>query len=176
MKNFIITLVFICSISFGYTQGTNGFVKYGVRAGLNVSNIDFEPSPAINNAHRSGFFFGGFVEYPLSDKISLTPELQWSAEGGKDESIRADYINLPIQLRFALGERFIFGAGPQFSLKTWKNSDNFDTWAFSGVGGLEYMITDEIFIDARAVYGFSNILDDASAPLEATQFIGAFRK
>ena len=38
---------------------------------------------------------------------------------------------------------------------------------FSGVGAFEFMVTDEIFIDARYHYGFTNILDDNPAGLEA---------
>jgi hypothetical protein len=53
------------------------------------------------------------------------------------------------------------------SLKTWKNQDAFSTFTFSGVGGVEYMITDELFIDARVHYGLSNILDEDLPNVEA---------
>ena len=52
-------------------------------------------------------------------------------------------------------------------LKTWKNEDGFSTFAFSGIGGLEYMITDELFIDARYSYGITNILDKDLTSVEA---------
>ena len=41
------------------------------------------------------------------------------------------------------------------------------TFAFSGIGGLEYMITDELFIDARYSYGITNILDKDLTSVEA---------
>ena len=74
---------------------------------------------------------------------------------------------MPIMFRFALTDKLTFGAGPMASLKTWKNEDGFSTFAFSGIGGLEYMITDELFIDARYSYGITNILDKDLTSVEA---------
>ena len=68
-------------------------------------------------------------------------------------------MQLPVLVRFVVSDRLILGLGPQVALKTWENQDAFSTFAFSGVAGVEYMITDELFLDARYSYGFSNILD-----------------
>lgn len=168
MKNITLTILLVCFTTLSFSQSSK-YIKYGVRGGMNISNLDFEPAPTFNNQHRNGFFFGGFVEYPLTESLALNTEIQWSAQGAKDENLRADYINLPVQLRFALGERITIGAGPQLGLKTWENNDGFNTWVFSGVGGAEYMFAEDFFVDVRAVYGFSNILDDTSA-FEATDF------
>ena len=53
------------------------------------------------------------------------------------------------------------------SLKTWGYQDGFSTFAVSGVAGLEYMINDELFIDARVHYGITNILDEDLTTAEA---------
>ena len=156
MKNYLLAFVLICFTSVCIAQD----VSYGVRGALNISNLDFEPDPNFDNKHRNGFAFGGFAEFGLSDNVSLLTELQWSAEGGKDEDIRADYIQLPIQLRLSTSDRLSFGVGPQIALKTWKNEDAFSTFAFSGVVGAEYMITSDFFIDARFSFGLTNILDE----------------
>ncbi len=169
MKKLLLSLVLISIVTISFSQSSSKYTKYGVRAGMNISNLDFDPAPPLDNGHRNGFFFGGFAEYPLSDSMSLNAEIQWSAQGAKDEDLRADYLNLPVQLKFALGERMMIGVGPQVSLKTWENNDNFTTWTFSGVGGLEYMFTDDLFFDVRALYGFSDILD-SQANLEAKDF------
>jgi hypothetical protein len=129
--------------------------------------LDLDPDATFSNQHRNGFAFGGFVDYGISETFSLQLELQFSAEGSKATDFRANYLQLPVMARFALGERFTIGAGPMISLKTWKDRDLFSTFAFSGVGGLEYMITDELFIDARVHYGLSNILDEDTTSLEA---------
>ncbi len=149
-------------------------IKYGVRGALNISNLDFEPDATFENKHRNGFAFAGFVDFGFSEELSLHTELQWSAEGGKDENLRADYIQMPIMLKLSVSERLSFGAGPQIALKTWENNDGFSTFAFSGVVGAEYMITDELFIDARFSYGVTNILDEDLTDLEAKNHVMQF--
>lgn len=163
MRTLILTLLFVSITTLSFAQGTS----YGVRGALNISNLDFDPDADFENKHRNGFAFGGFVDFGISDNFSILTELQYSAEGGKDEDLRADYIQLPIMARFAIGNKFTIGAGPMVSLKTWKNQDGFATFTFSGVGGVEYMITDELFIDARVHYGLTNILDEDLTDAEA---------
>ncbi len=163
MKSLILTLLFVSVTTLSFAQGTS----YGVRGAVNISNLDFDPNATFVNQHRNGFAFAGFVDYGVSDTFSILAELQYSAEGGKAEELRADYIQLPIMARFAIGNKFTVGAGPMISLKTWENLDGFATFTFSGVGGVEYMITDELFIDARVHYGLTNILDEDLTTVEA---------
>jgi hypothetical protein len=155
MKRYLFALVFMAFTTIVMAQD----IRYGIRAGFNISNLNFDPDPTFENQHRNGFAFGGFVDFGLTEEVSVYTELQWSAEGGKDESIRADYINLPILLRVATSQRLTLGAGPQLALKTWQDRDGFATFAVSGVIGAEYMITDELFVDTRLSFGLSNILD-----------------
>ncbi|MCA0133435.1 porin family protein [Winogradskyella alexanderae] len=163
MKKYVLAIIVVCFTSVSMAQD----VSYGIRGALNISNLDFDPDANFENKHRNGFAFGGFAEFGLSDNVSLLTELQWSAEGGKDEDLRADYIQLPIQLRLSTSDRFSLGVGPQVALKTWKNEDAFATFAFSGVVGAEYMITSDLFIDARFSFGLSNILDEDFTNSEA---------
>lgn len=163
MKTIFALIMFVSFTAQTFSQET----KYGVRAGLNISNLDFTPDADFNNLHRNGFAFGGFVDYAFSESVSTLIELQFSAEGAKADEFKADYIQMPIMLRFKLGNSFTIGAGPMASLKTWKNQDAFSTFTFSGIGGIEYMITDELFIDARFSYGITNILDEDINNLEA---------
>lgn len=169
MRTLLLTFALICFTTLSFSQTTKD-VKYGIRAGYNISNLDFDSAPPIENRHRNGFAFGFFAEIPLSEIISVNTELQWSAEGAKEREIRANYFNLPIQLRFALSENLTVGAGPQVSLKTWEDNDGFSTFAFSGVAGIEYMFTSDLFIDVRYSYGLTNILDEDLTNLEANNF------
>jgi opacity protein-like surface antigen len=163
MKSILLTLLCVTITTLSFSQE----VSYGVRGGLNISNLDFEPDATFTNQHRNGFAFGGFVDYGITENFSLQVEIQYSAEGGKADELRADYIQMPIMARFGIGEKLTIGVGPMASLKTWEERDGFSTFTFSGVGGLEYMITDELFIDARVHYGLSNILDEDLTDLEA---------
>lgn len=162
MKKILVSIVFILTVSFTYSQ-TNYF---GIRAGANVSNLDFTPDATFANQHRNGFMFGAFADFGFSESLSLLTELQWSAEGAKDRSLRANYLNLPIMLRFHFGDLTV-GAGPQASLKIWEDQDAFSTFAVSGIAGAEYMITEEIFIDIRYSYGITNVIDEDITTTEA---------
>mgnify|MGYP001986260845 CR=1 FL=1 len=163
MKSLLFTLLFIAITTASFSQE----VSYGVRGGLNISNLDFDPDATFTNQHRNGFAFAGFVDYGITDNFSIQLEIQYSAEGAKADELRADYIQLPIMARFGISDKLTFGVGPMISLKTWEEQDAFSTFTFSGVGGLEYMITDELFIDARVHYGLSNVLDEDLTSLEA---------
>lgn len=163
MKKYLFALIFISFTTVLLSQD----MIYGVRSAINISNLDYAPDADFENTHRNGFAFAGFVDFGLSEKVSLQLELQWSAEGGKAEALRADYIHLPILLRFSFSEKFSALLGPKVGLKTWKDKDGFSTFAFSGLAGLEYMITDELFIDARFSNGFTNVLDQDYGRLEA---------
>ena len=156
IKSKILTIVFVAITTLSFSQE----VSYGVRAGVNISNLDFDPDATFVNQHRNGFAFGGFVDIGITENFSTQIEIQYSAEGAKADDLRADYIQMPIMARFSLGDKFAIGVGPMLSLKTWKNQDAFSTFTFSGIGGIEYMINDELFVDARVHYGLSNILDD----------------
>ncbi|TYA58864.1 porin family protein [Formosa maritima] len=156
MKNTILLLAFIIFSTYSFSQ--NGM--YGVRAGLNISNLDFEPDATFANTHRNGFAIGFFGEYDLSKEIGIAPEIQFSAEGAKEKDLRIDYIQIPVLFKFRFGDRFSIGVGPMAGVKVWEYEDGFSNFAFSMVGGLEFFITNDIFIDARYHYGFTDVLDN----------------
>ncbi|WP_452222818.1 porin family protein [Lacinutrix chionoecetis] len=164
MKKIVLIAAFAMFSLYGFSQNA----LYGVRAGYNISNLDFEPEVpgGIENMHRNGFAIGFFGEYSLSSSISFAPEIQFSAEGAKEEFIRIDYIQVPLFLKFKLTDNIAVGVGPQASLKAHEYQDGLQNLAFSGLGGIEYMISDEFFLDFRYSYGFTNIFDDETT-LEA---------
>ncbi|NNE32166.1 MAG: PorT family protein [Winogradskyella sp.] len=170
MKKSVLLLALVFSTAFSFSQD----VKYGIRGAVNVSNLDFEPDANFVNQHRNGFAFAGFVDFGVSENSSIWTELQWSAEGGKAESLRADYIQMPIMLNISLSERLSFGFGPQAALKTWENKDLFTAVTFSGVVGAAYMITDDLFVDVRFSYGLTNILDEDITTMEAKNHVLQF--
>ncbi|WP_353780038.1 outer membrane beta-barrel protein [Winogradskyella sp. 3972H.M.0a.05] len=156
MRAIITLFILFFAISFCTAQD----VKYGVKAGMSISNMDYEGTPIVRNEHRNGFVFGVFIEYGLTEKLSLVPELQFSGEGANLEGFRNDYINLPVLLKYTFFEKLGLGIGPQAGLKVNKKNDGFKNMVFSGVGYIEYAITDEFALDARYNYGFSNVFDD----------------
>ncbi|KJD32698.1 hypothetical protein PW52_15160 [Tamlana sedimentorum] len=135
-------------------------VKYGVRGGYNISNLDFKEHPSVSNKHRNSIYFGAFAEIALSNKVAVSPELQFSAEGANEETLHLDYIQMPILLNFRITEKISAGLGPQVSLKVHKYEDGVKNFAYSGVGGVTYKINYALFADVRYTYGISNIFDD----------------
>lgn len=170
MKKYLLALVLVSFTTICMSQE----IRYGVRGAINVSNLDFDPDATFVNQHRNGFAFAGFVDFGLTDKISVLTELQWSAEGAKEVNLRADYLKLPVMLRLMASDRLTLGVGPQLGVKTWKNKDGFAPYTFSGVIGAEYMITDELFVDARATYGVTDILHSNPSDLSAKNHVLQF--
>jgi hypothetical protein len=164
MKKYLLIIALLFSVSLTFAQEN----VFGVRAGFNVTNLDFRPEvPAgVENAHRNGFAIGFLAEYGISEKFSIAPEIQFSAEGAKDKEFRLDYLQMPILLNYKITRKIALGVGPQISLKAHDYEDGFQNLVYSGIAGLTYMITDEIFVDARFSYGLTNIFDDLTG-LEA---------
>lgn len=135
-------------------------VKYGVRSGLTISNLDFDEIPTMENKHRNSFYFGFFAEIGLSRTISLMPEIQFSPEGANAEVLHLDYIQAPVLIKFRFSEKIKFGVGPQVGLKVHKEEDGVKNFAYSGVAGLEYKISHLLFADVRYIYGLTNVFDD----------------
>lgn len=156
MKKIVLFTV-LCTLSFyGFSQD----VKYGVRGGYNISNLDFDDAYSIENKHRNSLYFGAFATISLSKTTSLMPEFQFSAEGANDEKLNLDYLQAPVLVRFRLSEKVHVGAGPQVGLKIHKFEDGIRNFAYSGVAAVEYKINLMLFADIRYTYGFSNIFDD----------------
>jgi len=156
MKKIILLTIALGFSFYGFSQGT----KYGVRIGLNISNLDFDGVPIDRNLHRNGFVIGFFGEFEFTKTFSVMPELQFSAEGAKLDALRLEYLQVPILLKFRLSEKFNIGFGPQVGLKIYEHEDGIKNFAFSGVGGLEFKLTHVLFLDARYTYGFTNIFDE----------------
>ena len=57
MKSILLTLLFVAITTVSFSQE----VSYGVRGGVNISNLDFDPDATFSNQHRNGFAFGGFI-------------------------------------------------------------------------------------------------------------------
>jgi opacity protein-like surface antigen len=131
-----------------------------VRAGLNISNMDFDPDATFNNQHRNGLMIGFFGEFGLSKAVAFAPELQFSSEGSKNEAFRLDFIQVPAIFKFRLSEKFHFTVGPQVGVKVYEHEDAVKNFAYSGVGGLEFKLSHTLFLDARYTYGLTNVLED----------------
>ncbi|OIQ28604.1 MAG: hypothetical protein BM564_09365 [Bacteroidetes bacterium MedPE-SWsnd-G2] len=160
MKYTVTAILLFLATTFSFSQDT----KYGVRAAYSISNLNYSSVPVNDNPHRNGFVFGVFVDIGISDVFSIVPELHFSSEGADKEDFRNDYLNLPVTAKYNFAKKWTVGLGPQLGLKVNKKDDGFKNFVFAGVGLIEFKITEELSLDARYNYGFSNVFDNHLMP------------
>lgn len=161
---------------------------FGVKAGYNYSTFSGETSPLSTIEGLSGFYIGGLVELPISNVLSIQPELIFSRQGValrqeikgfgfnvsiNNADIRLDYLNIPVMAKVNLGPLFLQG-GVQFgflvskpkvnrlpntSLFTLLDKDSYNSFDF-GVGvGLGFNFNRRFFAEARYTHSLTNVFD-----------------
>jgi len=169
----IIAAIFMSTIAVQAQQN-----RYGFRLGLNYSDIDFEEGStgfiSPNEDARIGFTAGFFAQYYLSERFSIQPELQYSAQGERsrigNERLAVNVLQLPVLLNLHIG-KLSLSAGPQVGLRIWdpERENDYETFQFSGVAGLSYDITDSFQATLRGSYG----LTDAIKTNNESLFVGS---
>lgn len=120
----------------------NAQLTVGAKAGLNYTiistKIDPEPSEKPESGSGIGFHLGGFLEYELSDKIALRPELLYSIRGFQEDEKTStsstiggivtttetsaenkssySYLEIPLLLAYKASDNFSLHVGPGFGL------------------------------------------------------------
>ena len=99
--------------------------KFGLKGGLNLSNMTIEGSNDENL--KAGFHAGVFYELPLTAKFSLQPEVLYSTKGvvavydeeflgvtiaEGETTFGLNYIDIPLYVVYNLAEDFNFHLGP----------------------------------------------------------------
>ena len=176
MKKIILTAVF----AVGALLSTNAQkIEYGAKAGLNIANLIGDGADGSDS--RTSFHIGGMLNYEVSDKFSIQPEIFYSAQGanfeghedfGGDFEIRLDYINIPILADYTFAEGFSVQFGPQFGINI--NSeiefdgasadfDEANTLDLGVVAGVQYTLEQGIFFQARYALGLNEIAEDSDS-------------
>ncbi len=144
---FKLFLVVLMSISIS-SMAQN--VKFGVKAGLNVSMLFLSGSIPSGGKTTSStnFVLGGEAEFKIDNKFSIQPELIYSTDGGKYEytnttptststyiysqTITTSSISLPVIAKFYLNNNFSFDAGLQIGyLLSAKSNLNYNSQGFT---------------------------------------------
>lgn len=109
---------------------------WGAKAGANSATfwnrMELDGQPGFDYSAKTGFFLGGFVNYSISDKIALQPELLFSYRNTKIQTgiiytndptgpndshyiatLRESTLDLPVMLRYSLFRSLFLEAGPQ---------------------------------------------------------------
>lgn len=134
MKKVISTLVIAVALLMALP--TQAQVKFGLRAGANISNMKF--SGAFEESNRAGFFVGPTVKFTLPViGLSCDASAIYDSREAKIENETLSYkaIEIPLNVRYGIGlssvaNVFLF-AGPQFGFNlsedkanwSWKKAD-----------------------------------------------------
>ncbi|WP_343658397.1 porin family protein [Chryseobacterium sp.] len=161
------TFTFAQKTSTSTSSASSSPVRFGLKAGLNISSI------SNSNANsKAGFYGGVFANIPVAQDFSVQPEVLYSGQGAKAKSnsnvkLNTDYIAVPVMLQYNLIPNLYVEAGPQFAfLISAKGKDNnasvdvkddFKTFDF-GLGlGAGYYFTQNIGVNVRYTAGLSKI-------------------
>lgn len=169
-KLFLGLAIAISSLTFAQEKAKESAassVRFGLKAGLNVSTISGGDSKA-----KAGFYGGAFANIPIASSFSVQPEVMYSGLGAKDEQltdfkVNLSYISVPVMFQYNVIPNFYVEAGPQFSFlvdskfkyqsTSVKANDYIKTFDF-GIGlGAGYYITNNFGITARYVAGVVDI-------------------
>lgn len=123
MKKFFAVML----MAVAFAMPSNAQIKFGVQAGLNVSNVSVSDLKGSVDS-RAGFFIGPTVKFTLPIVgLGVDASALYDQREGKagDQTIKAQSIQIPINLRYGFGlgslaEIFAF-AGPQFSFNVGSN-------------------------------------------------------
>lgn len=128
MKKISIAVFFACSSFLLQAQD----VKFGLKGGLNLSNVSISGGNSISNPETNGrtsFHVGGLAEIKLADEIALQPEIQYTSVGYKfkmsgieqgypytaDIEDKIDYLAVPVMFKYFPAEGFSIEFGPQIA-------------------------------------------------------------
>ena len=96
-------------------------LKWGLKGGLNISNISFDES-VISKENRTGFFIGPMAEFTipiigLGVDGAILYDQKHVEVNGSDKAMH--YIDIPINLKYSIGlgnlASVFVATGPQFS-------------------------------------------------------------
>lgn len=100
-------------------------LKFGIKAGLNFSNVYDEEGEDFVADGKTGFAAGAFVSIPLGKVFGIQPEVMYSQKGFKgngsflgldyDYKRTSTYLDIPLLLQIKPSKYLTLLAGPQFS-------------------------------------------------------------
>lgn len=157
---------------------------FGIKTGINLSKetkTEVERQVEdFDNEFRKGFHIGGIVTYSINKQWELEGNLMYSQQGYKEHlfsiknnrtiySIRSNYINLPIAIKYYPLEHLYIEMGPQIGFLISKKHkiqgegnitkyiplkpNHIDLSLFCGLG---YKFSNNIFLEARYIHGLNN--------------------
>jgi opacity protein-like surface antigen len=133
-KPLLLIALFLLTLN---TYGQDNQIEFGIKGGLNYSSFSDNNNDDIPADYKGkiGFHLGGFVEFGISEKISIRPELLYSQQGSNftinssdlnifspdpifitsiDGEIKESLLLLPVLVEYKMSEKLSLEFGPQF--------------------------------------------------------------
>ena len=161
-------------------------IHLGVKGGINISSLN---SGGYSMESKLGFNAGAFAHiHTSSAKWAIQPELIFSSEGAKETLTgnnekrihRLNYLNVPVLLQYLFRNGLRLEGGPQIGyLMTAKDKtnntitdqkNNYQTTAFSLPLGISLVTRKGFGLDARYVFGLSNINKTTNPVIQSNVF------
>lgn len=154
MKKILITMAaVVCSVA--------AHAQFGIKGGFNFANFRGDNADGFNVL--TSYHIGAVYENSFGKYLAFQPELLYSVQGAKadGDKIKLGYFNVPLMIKVYPTEGFNIQAGPQFGMLI-NESDNFkssdsQTFDFALAAGIEFYVTDNIYLQARYVSGTKNV-------------------
>ncbi|WP_046757987.1 porin family protein [Kordia jejudonensis] len=141
--------------------------KYGFKAGINLSNYSATNLDDIQdgfNDTRIGAVFGFFVDMHLAGDLRFQPEFLYSAQGAKEKALRADYLQIPLMLKYNITNAINLQVGPQIGVKIHEFEDNFKNFDYAVNAGFGIEFIENVSVEARYSLGLADMFDEDRAP------------
>lgn len=152
-------------------------VHFGIKGGLNASNLSVSNNSGNNLDTKIGFNAGLLAHIHAGTNFAIQPEVYYSSEGAQYKgstpktTYQLGYINVPILAQYMFGNGFRVEAGPQVGFLVNANTkqkgkpsvdikNSYKTTSFSIPVGVGYLTSYGLGFDARYNFGISNINED----------------
>ncbi|KAA9036337.1 PorT family protein [Ginsengibacter hankyongi] len=175
MKKFSVLVLSLCLLTTVHAQHAH----LGIKGGVNIANLHYNNNTTTDA--KVGLNLGVLAHiHTSSKKWAIQPELLYSLEGANSKidqegtaHINLNYLNVPILLQYMFDNGFRLEGGPQIgfllSAKTkvgdvTVNNKGFQSTAVSIPLGVGYLTSSGFGLDARYVFGLTNINDNKNGP------------
>lgn len=181
MKKRLLYFAIAC-LAFGFNT-TYGQATFGIKAGANLANMNFDTGTSITFKPDVlfGFYAGPTARFDVTSRFAIQPELLLSLQGAKydlGELMGADievtsknlYLNLPVMARVSATDALYVEAGPQVGLllssKDETGDVSVDTEEMNDLDfglniGAGYRLPVGLSIEARYNFGLANLYSNA---------------
>jgi hypothetical protein len=156
MKIILAVLVFVTICTSAVAQ-----FSFGVKSGLNVNNMLLkydDPQQKDWSSTGYGFHFGMYSKIPLSKKMLITTEIQYSRRGDRD--LKIGYLELPVLFSYSVLKSLEVQLGVNGALKLPHDDlliDSYNALDFGLTGGLNFLISEKISLTGRYYYGLPSV-------------------